>query len=265
MPDVPPIASIGRAGSPRAADEPARVGRAARVGLLLVVVGGIVAVLLLPFERLLAAFFDEVRALGVWGPVLLALAWIPAAVLLVPGSILTLGAGFAFGVVVGTLSVSIGSVLGACSAFLVGRTVAREWVESRVARDARFTAVAEAVRREGWKIVLLTRLSPVLPFTLLNYAYGVTRVSFRDYALASWIGMLPGTILYVSLGAAARSLTQILAGDVSPGGGGTILLAVGLLATIAVTVVVTRAARRALRGAVAGADASRPGTAEPRP
>ena len=114
--------------------------------------------------------------------------------------------------------------------------------------------------------MLLTRLSPVLPFTLLNYAYGVTRVSFRDYALASWIGMLPGTILYVSLGAAARSLTQILAGDVSPaGGGGTILLAVGLLATIAVTVVVTRAARRALRGAVAGADASRPGTAEPRP
>ncbi|MFN2433364.1 MAG: TVP38/TMEM64 family protein [Gemmatimonadota bacterium] len=232
------------------------------VVLALLVAAGVGAAVLLPLEELLGRFFDRVRVLGAWGPVLLAAAYVPASLLFVPGSVLTLGAGFLFGLGVGTVAVSAGSVMGACAAFLVGRTLARGAVERRVVSDPRFRAIDDAVARQGFRIVLLTRLSPIFPFTLLNYAYGVTPVSFRDYVLASWLGMLPGTVLYVYLGTAARSLAQLLAGDVESGTGGKVFLALGLVATVAVTALVTRTARRALREA-ARPEAARPETPRP--
>src|SRR5262249_32417622 len=129
--------------------------------------------------------------------------------LVIPGSLLTLAAGFAFGVVLGTVVVSAGSVTTAALAFGLGRTLARGWVEAKVAASPRFRAIDQAVAAHGFKIVLLTRLSPAFPFTLLNYAFGLTNVRFRDYLVASWLGMLPGTVLYVYLGSTVRELADL--------------------------------------------------------
>jgi uncharacterized membrane protein YdjX (TVP38/TMEM64 family) len=173
-------------------------------------------------------------------------------VLFLPGSILTLGAGFVFGVVRGSVLVSISATLGATAAFLVGRYLARDWVGAKIAGNEKFRAVDEAVAREGWKIVGLTRLSPAFPFNLLNYAFGVTRVSLRDYFFASWIGMLPGTVMYVYIGSLAGDLATLGAGDRQRSAAEWALYVVGLVATIAVTVYVTRLARRALQRRVTG-------------
>ncbi len=190
---------------------------------------------------------EWVRVHRVEGAVVVAAIYIPAAVLLVPGSLLTLAAGFALGLFLGTVAVSVGSTLGACAAFWAGRTLARGWIEKKVAASPRFQALDRGVAREGFQIVLLTRLSPVFPFTLLNYAFSLTRVRFRDYALASWLGMLPGTIMYVYLGSAAGNLAELLAGQRTPSPGEQVLFVFGLLATIAVTILITRLARAALR------------------
>lgn len=197
-------------------------------------------------QRQLQAALDWVAGLGPWAPLLFILLYVLACVLLVPGSVLTLGAGAVFGVWRGSVLVSVAATLGASAAFLLGRRLARRAVERRVAASPAFAAVDEAVAREGWRIVLLTRLSPVFPFTLLNYAYGVTRVTFREYFLASWLGMLPGTVLYVYLGAVAGELALAGAGARARTPAEWALLGLGLLATVAVTVVITRIARRAL-------------------
>lgn len=189
-----------------------------------------------------------IQQLGWVGVAVFIVLYVLACVLFLPGSILTLGAGVVFGVVRGSILVSVASTLGATAAFLVGRHLARAWVSGKIAGNAKFKAIDEAIGREGWRIVGLTRLSPVFPFSLLNYAFGVTRVPLGQYVLASWLGMLPGTIMYVYLGSLAGSLATL--------GGGTsgqartpaqwALYGVGLLATLAVTVYVTRIARRAL-------------------
>jgi uncharacterized membrane protein YdjX (TVP38/TMEM64 family) len=182
-----------------------------------------------------------VEQLGPWGPVLFVLIYIVAAVLFVPGSALTLGAGAVFGVGLGSVLVSLGATLGATAAFLVGRYFARAWVAKKIEGNAAFAAIDRAVAAEGWKIVGLTRLSPAFPFSLLNYAFGLTRVSLRDYMVASWIGMMPGTVMYVYIGSLAR-----VAGDRTRTPGEWALLGLGLVATIAVTIFIARIARTAL-------------------
>ena len=190
--------------------------------------------------------------------------YVLACVLFLPGSVLTLGAGFLFGVPVGFLTVWIGANLGACVAFLVGRTIARDWVARKVAGNPKFAAIDEAVGKEGFKIVALLRLSPVFPFNLLNYALGLTRVSFRNYALASLVGMLPGILMYVYFGSAARSLAEVTAGNVQGGIAGQIFFWVGLVATIAVALFVTRIARKSLKNAEASVQVgAKPSQEEP--
>ena len=168
------------------------------------------------------------------------LIYVLACVCFVPGSVLTLGGGALFGVAWGSVYVSIGATAGATAAFLVGRYLARDWVARKIEGNKAFSAIDRAVAEEGWKIVLLTRLSPIFPFSLLNYALGLTRVPLRHYVLASWIGMIPGTIMYVYIGSLARAST----GETSTAQ--WILRGVGLVATILVTVLLTRIARRAL-------------------
>jgi uncharacterized membrane protein YdjX (TVP38/TMEM64 family) len=162
--------------------------------------------------------------------------------------------------------VFVGAVLGSTAAFLVSRHLAREAVARRIAGDARFAAVDRAIAGAGLKIVFLLRLSPLFPFNVLNYALGLTRVTLRDYFLAS-IGMLPGTLLFVSYGVAIGSLAQVAAGmPVQRGGAGVVLFGLGLVATLLVTIYVTRLARRALAEATAGAGSGGAGTAPgPRP
>jgi len=159
-------------------------------------------------QALLRAALDRLAALGPAGAAAFVLLYIAAAALLVPGSALTLGAGAIYGVVWGSLIVSLASTLGAAAAFLIGRHLARGWVEKKVAGSPAFAAIDAAVAEGGWRIVGLTRLSPAFPYTLLNYAYGLTRVSFKEYILASWIGMMPGTVMYVYLGALAGELAR---------------------------------------------------------
>jgi uncharacterized membrane protein YdjX (TVP38/TMEM64 family) len=188
-----------------------------------------------------------VDCLGAWGPAAFMAGYVVAAVAFVPGSLLTLAGGAIFGLLRGTIYVFVAALVGACAAFLVSRYLVRGAIEKRLQGEARFAAIDRAVAAEGRKIVLLLRLSPLIPFNLLNYTLGITRVTFRDFVIGS-VGMLPGTLLYVYYGK--------LAGDVAALAGGAparrdaryyVLLGAGLVATIAVTTLVTRAARAALR------------------
>jgi uncharacterized membrane protein YdjX (TVP38/TMEM64 family) len=197
-------------------------------------------------QELLKYSLGWIAGSGLFGPVIFIVIYILACVLLIPGSILTLGAGFVFGVVKGTVIVWVAATLGATAAFLVGRYLARDWVSEKIDANPRFKAIDEAVAREGWKIVGLVRLSPVFPFNLLNYMFGLTRVSLRHYFFASWIGMLPGTVMYVYIGSLAGDLATLGAGGRTRTPAEWALYAFGFVATIAVVLYVTRLARHAL-------------------
>lgn len=186
------------------------------------------------------------RSLGPWGAVAFVVAYVLACVLFLPGSVLTLGAGALFGVPLGFAVVSLASTLGATVCFLIGRLVARDWIAGQAAKNPRFAALDAAVGREGRKIVGLLRLSPVVPFGLLNYGLGVTRVRLGDFVLASWLGMMPGTLLYVWLGALAGDAAKMAHGQRQRTSVEWAFYGVGLLATLAVTAYVTRVAKRAL-------------------
>jgi uncharacterized membrane protein YdjX (TVP38/TMEM64 family) len=227
-------------------------GRALKILAMLLVVGLLLAAArLFDVQTLLRQALQWIADLGPTGPILFVALYIAACVLLLPGSVLTLGAGVVFGLVQGFIAVSVGATLGATCAFLVGRYLARDWVAAKIAGNEKFRAVDDAVAREGWKIVFLTRLSPVFPFNILNYAFGLTKVGLKDFFLASWIGMIPGTIMYVYIGSLAGDLAGLGAGGRERTAGEWALYGVGFLATVAVTVVVTRLARKALAGKIA--------------
>jgi uncharacterized membrane protein YdjX (TVP38/TMEM64 family) len=197
-------------------------------------------------QDLLRQALQWIESLGIGGGIAFIVLYIVATVAFLPGSILTLGAGIVFGVVLGAVYVFIGATLGAIAAFLVGRYLARGWVTQKISGNPQFEAIDQAVAREGFKIVLLTRLSPVFPFNLLNYAFGITGVALRDYALGS-IGMIPGTVMYVYIGSLAGDLARIGTGNqpTNPTLQWGIRI-IGFIATVAVTVYVTRMARKAL-------------------
>ena len=220
------------------------------ITLVIIIASVTTGIILLPVKIWLVQVLEWTGGLGVWGPVFVAAFYVVACVFFLPGSVLTLGAGFIFKVILGAITVSIGSTLGACAAFLVGRTFARDWISHKIAENQKFTRIDNAVGQQGFKIVLLTRLSPIFPFNLLNYAFGLTKVSFWKYALASWIGMMPGTLMYVYFGAGLRSLADVATGNVETGAAGQIFFWFGMVATIVVTVFVTRIASKALKQAV---------------
>lgn len=216
-----------------------------------IAIGAVVLVAFLLIARQGGAHIPQfaawVNRLGLWGPVVFILGYAVAVVAFVPASLLTLAAGAIFGIARGVVIVFIAAVLGSSAAFLVSRYLARAAIEQRVRGNARFAAIDRAVGAEGRKIVFLLRLSPAVPFTLLNYALGLTRVRFADYVVAS-IGMLPATTLYVYYGKLAGDVAALAGGAaVEKGAGYYAVLAIGLAATIAVTAVVTRTARRALQ------------------
>ena len=184
--------------------------------------------------------------LGPLAPLIFIGLYILVCIFLLPGTIPTLGAGVLFGVIKGSVAVSVGSTLGATCAFLIGRYMARGWVSGKVAGNEKFKAIDEAVGSQGWKIVLLTRLSPIFPFNLLNYAFGLTKVSLKHYFFASWVGMIPGTIMYVYIGSLAGDLAKLGTGEHTRTTGEWILYGIGLLATLVVTVFITGIAKKAL-------------------
>lgn len=188
-----------------------------------------------------------INSLGAIGGIVFIGIYIIATLAFLPAALLTLGAGVIFGVTWGSVYVFIGATLGAIAAFLGGRYLAQGWVKEKISSYKKFAIIDKAVSKEGLKIVLLVRLSPLFPFNLLNYAFGITSVSFQDYLIGS-VGMIPGTIMYVYFGS--------LVGDIALIGSknqpGNIILhwviqIMGLIATIAVTVYVTKIAKKALK------------------
>lgn len=225
-----------------------RADLAVRIGLGVIVVVGLVLAGR-SLGTLLPALTARVQQLGSLAPLAFIAAYIVATVAFVPGSLLTLAAGAMFGVVRGTVFVLTGATLGAASAFLIARFAVRRLVERRLQSSPRFAALDAALEREGRKIAFLLRLSPIIPFNLLNYALGVSGVRFGDYLIAS-AGMIPGTLLYVYYGKAVGDIAVLAAGTAPQRGAGYyVVLAAGLAATLGVTAIITRAARRALAAA----------------
>ncbi len=205
-------------------------------------------------QHLLQNALTWVESLGAIAPIAFIVIYNVATVLLIPGSVLTLGSGVLFGLWWGSLVVFVAATLGATLAFWIGRNVAREWVSGKMSAYPKFEAIDKAVAKEGFKIVFLTRLSPLFPFNLLNYAFGITQVSLKDYVLGS-VGMIPGTILYVYIGSLIGSVAQIgtQTQTLDPQAQTIqwLVKIVGFLATIAVTLYITKIAQKALDETIA--------------
>ena len=221
-----------------------------RLAIRAAAVVALIAALLL-FGQRVAGYLPEfsawVNGLGLWGPVVFVLGYAVATVAFIPGSLLTLAGGAIFGLSEGTAFVFAGASLGATGAFLASRYLVRGAVERRVAAEPRFAAIDRAVGREGFKIVVLLRLTPVVPFVLLNYALGLTKVKLSHY-VGAFVGMFPATLLYVYYGKVLGDVAEVAAGvEIEQGWGTWVATGIGLAATVAVIVVVTRIARRALR------------------
>jgi uncharacterized membrane protein YdjX (TVP38/TMEM64 family) len=187
---------------------------------------------------LMKTALDWIRDLGPWGPLAFIGLYIAAVVLFIPASILTLGAGFVYGLGWGALYVLLAANLAADLTFLLGRHLARDWIARKMAANPKFKALDEAVAREGWKIVALVRLAPVFPFSPTSYGFGLTRVPFWSYVFAN-LAMIPGTVMYVYFGSVARDLTEKV--STPP----WIKWTIGAL-TVVVVIYVTRFAKRAL-------------------
>jgi len=235
------------------AERPAR-RRARELARLIswaVILGSAILILrALPTDHVLTLVSSRIDGLGPWGPLAFAAAYFLAAILFVPGSALTLAAGALFGLLAGTALVSVASTAAAGASFLIARHLARQKVRHMAERHRIFGAIDRAIDEGGWRIVALLRLSPVVPFSVGNYLYGLTPVRFWPYLIASWVAMLPGTFMYVYLGFAGRTA----AGGQASSPWQYVLLGAGLVATIVVSAYVTRLARRALRDTPLPAD-----------
>jgi uncharacterized membrane protein YdjX (TVP38/TMEM64 family) len=183
---------------------------------------------------------------GAWAPIVFVLLYAASTVSFVPGAILSLAAGAIFGVVSGTLIVVAGATLGSCTSFLLARYLARGWVQRRLIGGPRISALDRAVSGDALRILFLLRLSPVVPYNVLNYAFGLTRVRFTDFLLAC-LGMIPGVVAYTYSGRLIGDVAMLAAGaEVERGAGQWAILALGFAATVSVMVLVTRVAQRAL-------------------
>ena len=200
-------------------------------------------------------FIEAIQDMGALGPIVAGLAWIPVCLFFVPGMILSLSTGFAFDFFPAFICTLLGATVGSTCAAIAGRYLARETVEDMLKGWPRFKAVDAAIEQEGFKVVLLLRLSPVIPFNVLNYALGTTGVPIPQFFLASLIGMAPGTAMFIYIGSTLRNLADALRGDLSGGdedgdsSSGTIrliALIVGLLATVVVTIFITVKAKATL-------------------
>ena len=163
------------------------------------------------------------------------LIYIVSTVMMLPGSPLTFTAGALFGFWKGLIFVSIGSTLGASCAFMVSRYLIRKSIEKRVLKNKKFQSIDNEIDEQGWKIVILARLSPIIPFFLLNYALGITKIRFIHFIFASWVGMIPGTTVYVLLGTMGGAFINGKKSSFE-----WVLLGMGLIATILVTLLISK-------------------------
>src|SRR5438046_106749 len=228
------------------------IARVIDLGLVLIAL--FLAMRFLPVQQWLRNFNDWVGQIGTAGIFIFIAVYAVATVLMAPGSILTIGAGFAFGLWKGFLAVSTGATFGASLAFLVARFIARDKIEAIAKGNEKFRNIDNAIGQQGAKLGFLLRLSPVIPFNLSNYFYGLTGVKFWPYVLASWLGMMPGTLIYVYIGTSGKAAVSAAAGGEAMKHGWQYwtFMSVGLAATIVVTIWVTKIARHAVRKTEAG-------------
>ena len=202
----------------------------------------------------LAANLDGlVRSYGPWGPVIFVVAYVAATIVLIPSTALTLAAGYLYGPKYGTALVSLAGTIGASLAFLISRYLAQPYAKAKLQQYPKLESIEKQVSAEGVKLVLLLRLAPLVPFTVLNYALGVTDIAFLPYISATWIGKLPGVVASVYVGSTGRSV------DAATSGGGIdkvsfALNAVGVIASVLVTKLLADKASAVLNQQVDDAD-----------
>ncbi|SDO80137.1 SNARE associated Golgi protein [Rhodoferax sp. OV413] len=196
------------------------------------------------------AWVEAVRAFGGIGVALYAACFLLASLMFVPASPMAAIAGFLYGPLWGALLVSLVGVVSAALAFAIGRTAARPWVRRRLQAHPRLAAVDTAVATGGFRIVFLLRLASIVPFAPLSYALGASRISGRSFVLASWLGLLPGSFLYVYLGSLVSDVGQILNGEAAGGDAARLLTWVGLAAAVLAVLTIARFARNAVHQSI---------------
>ena len=207
----------------------------------LIVIGIILCQVQFDLIQTIPKLIQWIESLGIIGMSLFVLVYILACILLIPGSPLTVGAGAVFGFWKGLILVSVGSTLGAAAAFLISRYLTREFIERKLNKSHKFSAMDMAITREGWKIIFLARLSPIIPFFLLNYALGLTKIRLHTYIISSWAGMIPGTVLYTYIGSLGKTILTAKRSPID-----WVYLGIGLIATVSVTVLISRIAKKSL-------------------
>lgn len=214
---------------------------------VVIIVGLAVSARGLPLADWLAELECWARQYPLVGAVAYVLLTVVATVLLLPGWVSMMLGGLIFGLTLGLAYAMLGIVGGAAAAFLVGRTVARKWVERRIAGNVHLLALDDALDEQAFTIVALTRVALIFPFNLLNYAYGVTRVNIGAYSAGTAVGMLPIVGIYVYLGTLAQDMSQILSEGANIGPDAWWAAAVAAAAILAVVLTVRRALGRALQ------------------
>jgi uncharacterized membrane protein YdjX (TVP38/TMEM64 family) len=212
--------------------------------LVALLIALVLAWLLLPMNEWVQSLTSWVRGFGASGMLIFALVYFVAVVALAPAGLLSVAAGVLFGAL-GFPIVIAAATAGAVLAFLIGRYLAREKVKRAIRKRPLLAAIDQSVHEEGWKIVVLLRLTPLVPFNIQNYVLGVTEVGLLPYALGTFFGIMPGTALYVYLGAVGEAAARGESGGMAQ----TSFLFIGLVTTIAVVVVIGRKAKAKLREA----------------
>ncbi len=230
-------------------------GAIVRIGIVALLMGAAVATLFfLPVQRYGTACLQWIQGLGGWGPILFVGLYVIVCLVFLPGSALTLAGGFMFGAAKGIAAASLGATLGAAAAFFISRAIGREPLEGKMLGHPRLLAVDRAIGGQGFKIVLLVRLCTLFPHDLMSYAFGLTKVSPWRYVLATWLGRLPGIVVWSYLGSNAKKWSDLTTGKIQSGIGEQILLWLGLAAMVAVAIVLAEISRRALHEAVNAPD-----------
>ena len=201
----------------------------------------------LPVADWLVGLESWARQYPLAGAVVYVLLTILATVALLPGWVSMMLAGLIFGLTMGLAYAMLGITAGAAAAFLVGRTLARKWVERRISGNVHLLALDDALDEQAFTIVALTRIALIFPFNLLNYAYGVTRVNIGVYSAGTAVGMLPIVGIYVYLGTLAGDMSQILSEGAKIGTDAWWVLAIAMVAIVTVVLTVRRALGRALQ------------------
>jgi len=199
-----------------------------------------------PAQEYLLDFMQWIKDINtIYGTLALTLIYAVTMIFCFPGTPFNLAAGYMFGIWLGAAVTVVGCDLGATFAFLIGRTLGREWAQEQVAKNKKFSLVNLAVEKNAWLIIFLVRLSPVLPFGLCNYLFGVTKVNFSSYWTATTAGLIPCTVAYTYLGSLMRDLTDIYAED---GGdsSSTTLVAIAIVFTVVGITAITLITKRTL-------------------